>query len=60
MEDEKAFELAKKQIKEDIGKELSDCPAYMLKFYNFFGMNIEESFYMPKWKKLKIAGTRIK
>lgn len=45
MEEEQAFELAKKQIKEDIGKELSDCLAYMLKFYNYFGIDLEESFY---------------
>lgn len=45
MEEGKAFELAKDFIKEDIGKELSDCFAYMLKFYNYFGLDLEESFY---------------
>ncbi|MGX6445783.1 MazG nucleotide pyrophosphohydrolase domain-containing protein [Neobacillus sp. K501] len=45
MDEDKAFELAKNQIKENIGKELSDCLAYMLKFYNFFGLDAEESFY---------------
>lgn len=45
MDEENAFELAKNQIKENIGKELSDCLAYMLKFYNFFGIDAEESFY---------------
>lgn len=45
MDEEKAFELAKNQIKANIGKELSDCLAYMLKFYNFFGLDAEESFY---------------
>lgn len=45
MEEEKAFELAKSQIKENIGKELADCLAYMLKIYNFFGIDAEESFY---------------
>nr|WP_263323544.1 MazG nucleotide pyrophosphohydrolase domain-containing protein [Neobacillus sp. Marseille-Q6967] len=45
MEEEKAFELSKSQIKENIGKELADCLAYMLKFYNFFGIDAEESFY---------------
>ncbi|MDN3018353.1 MazG nucleotide pyrophosphohydrolase domain-containing protein [Paenibacillus sp. BSR1-1] len=43
--EEKAFELAKEQIKEDLGKELADCLAYMLKFYNFFGIDAEDSFY---------------
>jgi NTP pyrophosphatase (non-canonical NTP hydrolase) len=41
----KAFELAKEQIRENVGKELSDCLAYMLKFYNYFGIDLEESFY---------------
>jgi NTP pyrophosphatase (non-canonical NTP hydrolase) len=45
MGEEQAFELAKNQIKVNIGKELSDCLAYMLKFYNYFGIDVEESFY---------------
>ncbi|MDQ1004619.1 NTP pyrophosphatase (non-canonical NTP hydrolase) [Neobacillus niacini] len=45
MDEEQAFELAKNQIKENMGKELSDCLAYMLKFYNYFGIDVEESFY---------------
>lgn len=45
MEEKKAFELAKEQIKENMGKELADCLAYMLKFYNHFGIDLEESFY---------------
>ncbi|MCM3694615.1 MazG nucleotide pyrophosphohydrolase domain-containing protein [Neobacillus niacini] len=45
MDEEQAFELAKNEIKENIGKELSDCLAYMLKFYNFFGIDGEASFY---------------
>lgn len=45
MDEEQAFELAKNQIKENVGKELSDCLAYMLKFYNYFGIDAEESFY---------------
>lgn len=45
MDEEQAFDLAKNQIKENIGKELSDCLAYMLKFYNYFGIDVEESFY---------------
>lgn len=45
MEEEQAFELAKDQIRENIGKELADCLAYMLKFYNFFEIDAEESFY---------------
>ncbi|MFJ5758930.1 MazG nucleotide pyrophosphohydrolase domain-containing protein [Neobacillus sp. NPDC093182] len=45
MDEKQAFELAKYQIKDDMGKELSDCLAYMLKFYNYFGIDLEESFY---------------
>lgn len=45
IQEEKAFALAKDQIREDLGKELADCLAYMLKFYNFFGLDAEESFY---------------
>ena len=52
MNEEQAFELAKNQIKENVGKELSDCLAYMLKFYNFFGIDAEESFY-AKMKEVK-------
>lgn len=45
IEEERAFELAKEQVKDEIGKELADCLAYMLKFYNFFDIDLEESFY---------------
>jgi NTP pyrophosphatase (non-canonical NTP hydrolase) len=45
MDEEKAFILAKATIKEDIGKELADSLAYLLKFYNYFDIDIEESFY---------------
>jgi NTP pyrophosphatase (non-canonical NTP hydrolase) len=45
MDEEQAFELAKNLIKENVGKELSDCLAYMLKFYNYFGIDAEENFY---------------
>jgi NTP pyrophosphatase (non-canonical NTP hydrolase) len=46
MDEEEAFKLAKNQIKENVGKELSDCLAYMLKFYNYFEIDAEESFYV--------------
>jgi NTP pyrophosphatase (non-canonical NTP hydrolase) len=45
MDESRAFELAKNHIREDLGKELADCLAYMLKFYNFFGIDLETSFY---------------
>ncbi|MGM0900771.1 MAG: hypothetical protein ACQEXB_06665 [Bacillota bacterium] len=40
-----AFEQAKAQVKEEIGKELADCFAYLMKFYNYFELDAEESFY---------------
>ena len=45
MDELKAFQLAKDQIRENLGKELADCLAYMLKFYNFFDIDLETSFY---------------
>jgi NTP pyrophosphatase (non-canonical NTP hydrolase) len=43
--EDEAFGIAKESIKQDIGKELADCLAYLLKFYNFFDIDLEESFY---------------
>ncbi|QGH33722.1 hypothetical protein GI584_06690 [Gracilibacillus salitolerans] len=40
-----AFEIAKAKIKEDMGKELADCLAYMTKFANYFEIDMEEAFY---------------
>ena len=45
MEEEAAFGLASEEVKEDIGKELADCLAYIMKFSNFFDVDLEESFY---------------
>ncbi|SDG83160.1 MazG nucleotide pyrophosphohydrolase domain-containing protein [Planococcus glaciei] len=45
MEEEEAFRLAAGTIKEDIGKEMADCLAYIMKFANFFDIDLEESFY---------------
>ena len=44
-EQEEAFLMAKENAKENIGKELADCMAYLIKFYNFFEIDIEDSFY---------------
>ncbi|MEW8972257.1 MazG nucleotide pyrophosphohydrolase domain-containing protein [Mesobacillus jeotgali] len=43
--EEEAFAAAKESIKQDMGKELADCLAYLLKFYNYFDIDLEESFY---------------
>jgi NTP pyrophosphatase (non-canonical NTP hydrolase) len=61
MDEEQAFALAKDQVKEDIGKELADCLAYLIKFYNFFGIEIDESFYrkMEEVKKRKNKDTSL-
>ena len=45
LDEELAFQLASDQVKEELGKELADCLAYLIKFYNFFGIDLEESFY---------------
>lgn len=45
MEEEEAFRLASETVKEDIGKEMADCLAYIMKFANFFDIDLEESFY---------------
>jgi NTP pyrophosphatase (non-canonical NTP hydrolase) len=39
---EEAFELAKREISEDIGKEIADSIAYLCKFATFFERDIEE------------------
>jgi len=44
-EQEEAFLMAKENAKENIGKELADCMAYLIKFYNFFEIDLEDSFY---------------
>ena len=45
MEQEEAFLWARESGKENIGKELADCLAYLLKFYNYFDLDLDESFY---------------
>jgi NTP pyrophosphatase (non-canonical NTP hydrolase) len=45
MNESKAFDLAKENAKEDLGKEFADCLAYIIKFANYFDIDLEESFY---------------
>ncbi|MDR4947174.1 MazG nucleotide pyrophosphohydrolase domain-containing protein [Neobacillus cucumis] len=45
MNESEAFELAKENAKEDLGKEFADCLAYIIKFANYFEIDLEESFY---------------
>ncbi|KGA97541.1 hypothetical protein AJ85_08040 [Alkalihalobacillus alcalophilus ATCC 27647 = CGMCC 1.3604] len=43
--EQEAFLRAKELHKENIGKELADCIAYIMKFANYFEIDMEESFY---------------
>ncbi|MCJ7842874.1 hypothetical protein MUB24_18720 [Lederbergia sp. NSJ-179] len=40
-----AFRYAKREISDDLGKEISDCIAYLCKLANFFERDIEKDFY---------------
>ncbi|SEQ47036.1 MazG nucleotide pyrophosphohydrolase domain-containing protein [Virgibacillus subterraneus] len=43
--EDEAFDIAKEKYKVNIGKELSDCIAYLVKFANYFNIDLDESFY---------------
>jgi NTP pyrophosphatase (non-canonical NTP hydrolase) len=43
--EENAFNMAKEKIVEEMGKEISDCIAYLCKFGNYFNRDMEEDFY---------------
>ena len=45
LEEQEAFEFAKERISQEIGKEISDCIAYIVKISNFFNRDIERDFY---------------
>ncbi|UFU00182.1 hypothetical protein KO561_04320 [Radiobacillus kanasensis] len=45
MDEDGAFETAKDSFRENIGKELADCIAYITKFANYFEVDLEDSFY---------------
>jgi NTP pyrophosphatase (non-canonical NTP hydrolase) len=62
MPEDEAFKIAKKDIKEDIGKEMADCLAYICKIANYFDIDLEESFYskMDEVKKRKNRDVRLK
>lgn len=44
-DEQEAFEFAKEHISVDLGKEISDCIAYLCKLSNFFGRDMENDFY---------------
>lgn len=43
--EEDAFKFAKEHISVELGKEISDCIAYLCKMANFFERDMEEDFY---------------
>lgn len=43
--EEEAFLLSKESHKENISKELADCIAYIVKFANYFEIDLEDSIY---------------
>ncbi|MGE8205339.1 hypothetical protein ACQKP0_12300 [Heyndrickxia sp. NPDC080065] len=38
-----ALEIGKKAVREDLGKELADCLAYLCKLANYFNYDLEEN-----------------
>ncbi|MED4858792.1 MULTISPECIES: hypothetical protein [Bacillales] len=44
-ESKEAFQIAKEHISNDLGKEISDCLAYLIKLSNFFERDMEKDFY---------------
>ncbi|MBH0172625.1 hypothetical protein IHV09_03610 [Fictibacillus sp. 23RED33] len=56
VEGEKAFQLAKEEVAEDIGKEIADSIAYLCKFATFFQRDIEQDIR----NKLNEINTRTK
>jgi NTP pyrophosphatase (non-canonical NTP hydrolase) len=45
MSESGAYQLAKDEVRQDLGKELADCLAYLCKLANFFDYNLEEELY---------------
>lgn len=61
-EDEKeSFQKVKEEYKENIGKEIVDCMAYLIKFANYFEIDLENAFYnkMDEVKKRKNKDQRV-
>ncbi|UOQ84913.1 MazG nucleotide pyrophosphohydrolase domain-containing protein [Gracilibacillus salinarum] len=59
-----AFEAAKESVREDVGKELADCMAYIVKYANYFEIDLESAFYQKmvevKERKNKDIGVQTK
>jgi|GEM_PF-3060115 len=54
--EEDAFEKAKEKMFTEMGKEISDCIAYLCKFGNYFQRDMEEDFY----RKMDEVKNRVK
>lgn len=52
VDENSAFELAKSEYKENIGKEIVDCIAYLVKFANYFEIDLDKTFY-EKMEEIK-------
>ncbi|MBS4206993.1 hypothetical protein [Bacillus sp. FJAT-50079] len=44
-EEGEAFKVAQKHVSKELGKEISDCIAYLSKLGNFFERDMESDFY---------------
>ncbi|UOQ48585.1 hypothetical protein MUN88_21585 [Gracilibacillus caseinilyticus] len=59
-----AFAEAKQSVREDVGKELADCMAYIVKYANYFDIDLESAFYQKmvevKDRKNKDIGVKTK
>lgn len=45
LDEDEAFKIAKESYKENIGKEIADCIAYLVKFSNYLEIDLDTSFY---------------
>ncbi|WP_445491597.1 hypothetical protein [Niallia sp. 03133] len=52
LSEDEAFKLVKEMYKENIGKEIADCIAYLVKFANYLDIDVEDSFF-DKMEEIK-------
>lgn len=57
LSEDEAFKYAKDIYKENIGKELADCIAYIVKFANYLDIDLEDSFY-TKMNEIKLRANK--
>ncbi|MCP8615884.1 MazG nucleotide pyrophosphohydrolase domain-containing protein [Salirhabdus salicampi] len=58
--EEEAFQHAIENVKDNLGKEMADCIAYLMKIANFFEIDLENAYYkkMEEVKKRKNKDVR--